>query len=222
MKILINPDVHGRTFWVEPCTHIDEFDKVVFLGDYHDPYKYEGITEEQSLVNLTHLVNFYKEHSDKIICLYGNHDANYISTPTADRYDLEHAEQVRELLEQLDLTLMYKIDNYLFSHSGVLAGWLDRNELSLEEAMDLDLDSPKLLQISRNRGGWDMYGSCIWGDAQEFLGAYVPANLYQIFGHTQLKDCAITDTFACLDCRESFVLDTESKKLIKFKEYGKE
>lgn len=25
MKVLIIPDVHGRTFWKEPCKHIDEF-----------------------------------------------------------------------------------------------------------------------------------------------------------------------------------------------------
>ena len=41
MKILIIPDIHGRSFWIEPCSHIDEFDKVIFLGDYHDPYPFE-------------------------------------------------------------------------------------------------------------------------------------------------------------------------------------
>ena len=31
MKVLIIPDVHGRTFWKEPCKHIDEFDKTIFF-----------------------------------------------------------------------------------------------------------------------------------------------------------------------------------------------
>ena len=45
MRILVIPDVHGRDFWIEPCQHIDEFDKVVFLGDYHDPYTFQVSTD---------------------------------------------------------------------------------------------------------------------------------------------------------------------------------
>ena len=45
-KILIIPDVHGRTFWHYAKDHVDEYDKIIFLGDYLDPYRYEGITEE--------------------------------------------------------------------------------------------------------------------------------------------------------------------------------
>ena len=33
---------------------------------------------------------------------------------------------------------------------------------------------------------------------------------YQIFGHTQqIKDPIITDKWACLDCRQAFVLNDE-------------
>lgn len=43
MKILIIPDVHGRDFWTDPCKDISEYDRVIFLGDYTDPYDDEGI-----------------------------------------------------------------------------------------------------------------------------------------------------------------------------------
>jgi hypothetical protein len=34
MKILISPDVHGRTFWKKAVEeHASECDKVIFLGD---------------------------------------------------------------------------------------------------------------------------------------------------------------------------------------------
>ena len=53
-KILIIPDVHGRNFWKEPCNNWKG--KIVFLGDYHDPYG-EYVDDEpnkdESLVNLT-------------------------------------------------------------------------------------------------------------------------------------------------------------------------
>ena len=42
-KILIIPDLHGRTFWKEPCYNWEG--KIIFLGDYHDPYG-EYVDEE--------------------------------------------------------------------------------------------------------------------------------------------------------------------------------
>lgn len=41
-KLLILPDIHGRVFWKEPCQNIEDYDKVIFLGDYLDPYGFEG------------------------------------------------------------------------------------------------------------------------------------------------------------------------------------
>ena len=35
----------------------------------------------------------------------------------------------------------------------------------------------------------------------------LPENIYQIFGHTQLKEPIITDKWACLDCRKAIILD---------------
>ena len=42
-KILVIPDLHGRGFWKEPCNNWEG--KIIFLGDYHDPYG-EYIVEE--------------------------------------------------------------------------------------------------------------------------------------------------------------------------------
>ena len=35
-KILVIPDVHGRTFWKESCNNWEG--KIIFLRDYQDPY----------------------------------------------------------------------------------------------------------------------------------------------------------------------------------------
>ena len=49
MKILILPDIHGRTFWKKPCENPKEFDLIIFLGDYLDPYEsIDGITKEEA------------------------------------------------------------------------------------------------------------------------------------------------------------------------------
>ena len=51
-KILVIPDCHGRTFWKDAVEkHAEECDKIVFLGDYLDPYPWEGITRRQAIKN---------------------------------------------------------------------------------------------------------------------------------------------------------------------------
>jgi predicted phosphodiesterase len=59
MKILIIPDIHGRTFWKETIEkHKDEVDKIIFLGDYLDPYPWENITRKDAIRNLEEIINF--------------------------------------------------------------------------------------------------------------------------------------------------------------------
>ena len=47
-RILVVPDVHGRLFWKEPVKEFfDTVDRVVFLGDYLDPYEgEEGLADD--------------------------------------------------------------------------------------------------------------------------------------------------------------------------------
>lgn len=46
-QILVVPDIHGRVFWKEPIKkYLDVVDRIVFLGDYLDPYEDEdGLAE---------------------------------------------------------------------------------------------------------------------------------------------------------------------------------
>lgn len=73
MQILIIGDVHGRTFWKKALNIIDEMDKVVFLGDYLDPYFYEGISIVEALSNFKEIIEFKHNYYDKVILLIGNH-----------------------------------------------------------------------------------------------------------------------------------------------------
>lgn len=224
MRILIIPDVHGRNFWEEPCKHIDEFDKVVFLGDYHDPYPFQ-VSEKKSLLNLRDkLVPFVEQHRDKVICLFGNHDANYLAYPSSSRYDDEHHEEIASCLQRMNLQMVFVTDNYVFSHSGIVKRWLEKNcdvsggfMAAIEKLNTLDFDEPLFMEVSPYRGGMDEVGSCIWGDVDEFRECEKIPDIYQIFGHTQMDDAYIAENFACLDCRKAFVLDTETKEL---REYG--
>ena len=213
MKILIIPDVHGRNFWIEPCSHIDEFDKVIFLGDYHDPYSFE-VSKDTSRHRLRdELVPFVLEHQDKVVCLFGNHDGNYLVGDMADRLDRFHKKEIEGYMKKMNIKLIHREGKYLFSHSGVLPTWLETNGLSLEDLENLPLEHPALMQVSPYRGGWNEAGSCVWGDVREYAASQHIPGIYQIFGHTQLsEDAVIMEDWADLDCRKAFTLIDDELK----------
>lgn len=213
MKLLIIPDVHGRDFWMDPCSYIDEFDKVIFLGDYHDPYSFQVSRDKSRHQLRDKLVPFVNEHKDKVVCLMGNHDGNYTIGVMADRMDVFHSNEIRGYLKQMNLKLAHMEGEYLFTHSGVLPAWLDYNKLTLEDVLNDNVPVEALTQVSPRRGGTSPCGSCIWGDVQEYIISRKIEGVYQIFGHTQMENEIITPEFACLDCRKVFVLDTGTKEL---------
>ena len=226
-KILIVPDVHGRSFWKESCNNWE--DKIVFLGDYHDPYggyiDGEPNTAE-SLANLKELVAFVENRRkiSDVICLLGNHDCHYFNTSDRCRFDYKHNEEVKELISNLSPQLYYIYEDltsevpnkYLFSHAGITQDWLDFNHLKLEDLDNIDITNLSPLdQIPYSRGGYDLYGSCIWNSVSDYVGAYHIPTYYQIFGHSwggRTKPI-ITDKYAMLDCCKPFVLNTETKQI---------
>ena len=248
MTFLVIPDSHGRKFWRQAiANNIGQVDKVIFLGDYLDPYPYE-IEEHQELMDcndfydvqgllnaLNDIIGLKKNEPDKYILLTGNHSDSYIWSKfhAASRTDYRHWEKYHKIFsENLNLfNLVYIQDNCIFSHAGISEGWKNErfnSELSiLDLAKNLSSKNIKefpivwidaLSDISYYRGGDFSYGSCEWADIREHIDTQnsspdniIPkgeSGIYQVFGHTQLKEAIITDKWACLDCRKAFIFDT--------------
>ena len=56
-RILVIPDVHGRLFWKAPMKkYLDAVDRVVFLGDYLDPYEGEDGLADDIFENMMEIV----------------------------------------------------------------------------------------------------------------------------------------------------------------------
>ena len=217
-KILIIPDVHGRTFWKE--INPDDADLIIFLGDYVDPYGDEGITPKMALDNLKELVDFYNKYRDKCVFLKGNHDYPYISELYKQnfdylcRHDYEHEKEIASLLKELDLKDCYIVDNYIFSHAGFNNHYwkLIQPGYKIGESIsDVLSNYPELAaRVSWRRGGDFNYGSHVWEDLHYFIENFPNKELskyIQVFGHTFLKEPIITDKWACLDCRKAILLD---------------
>ena len=139
IKILIVPDVHGRDFWREPVKKtLEETDaKIVFLGDYIDPYMEEFIKRMEDDTNfdckiytievLKDIIELKHKFSDRIILLQGNHDAGYsIGRDVCQaRRDYTNANMISKIFEDnwSDFQLAYEEtinkQKFVFSHAGI-------------------------------------------------------------------------------------------------------
>ena len=135
-KIIIIPDVHGRTFWKEPV-HKYKNNKdiqIVFLGDYLDGYdKIDGITMEDAIANFEEILEVARA-SNNITLLIGNHDLHYwpefLSSYGCRRYNIYKYDISKMFLDNIDLFSIafetYINDKqYLFTHAGLVKDWYD-------------------------------------------------------------------------------------------------
>ena len=226
-KIIVIPDVHGRSFWRKAIEKINDYDEIIFLGDYVDPYFWERFTREDAIKSLEDIIEFKKNNEEKVILLIGNHDFQYIdkNCEVKSRFDYKNQKVIHDLfINNIELfRIAHKEEKFLFSHSGILKPWVkrfyNREDLDLDTIVSIlnnqlivnaqELDRV-LIYVGRERGGRNEVGSCIWGDFHEFTRypeKWQYPEIYQIFGHTQQEiDPVITDTWACLDCRRAFSL----------------
>lgn len=213
-KLLVLPDIHGRKFWKKPCENVDSFDKVIFLGDYLDPYDFEKISVKDAIENFKEIIEFKKNNMEKVVLLIGNHDCPYYSdiyfsfSSWHCRHSALHHKEIHKLFEDnFDLfQIAYVYEDILFTHAGVDSEWLEKT-VGCEEKDINGICSVlngltntkdgllKLYKITPQRGGRDKYGSCIWSDVhdmmQDVIGLssfnYIDSPIYkykQIFGHT--------------------------------------
>ena len=236
MNIIIIPDVHGRRFWRAAVKDVSE-NPVVFLGDYLDPYPQEMIYPDEAWIEFRKIVELKRAHPDRVTLLLGNHDLHYILPEIGGgRFDHDHAGRNRAFfldnLDLFDLTSSWEISGkkYLFSHAGILAGWLLENERLIftpafveigERLNELLHDGAKqrillwaLADTSFARAGHNIYGSPIWADVSDHNpDKFELEDTYQIFGHSWMEKEIITPFWACVDCGKAFVL-TEDGEII--------
>ena len=129
-KWIVIPDVHGRKFWRDVVKGNEE-ERIIFLGDYLDPYTEEGITPEDAYNELLDIIAFKKEHPDNVTLLLGNHDFGYLDSNICSfRQDKQKLKRNRKLLrDNLDLFDIVSEDRFgnqkvLFSHAGIRTTWL--------------------------------------------------------------------------------------------------
>lgn len=140
--MIIIPDVHGRRFWKEAIKEKQKDEKIIFLGDYLDPYNYEFdpvtqtyITKESAFENFKEIIEYAKDNPDDVILLLGNHDTEYfLNTPDCRMDNIHQWEIYNYFLLNIE---MFKLGYYLaepgskivytFSHSCLTKDWVEFN-----------------------------------------------------------------------------------------------
>lgn len=227
-NVLIIPDIHGRSFWKDAVKGREDW-KIVFLGDYLDPYPSENITHEDALNNFKEILAFKKAHNENVTLLIGNHDCTY-AIPNGEkicfcRTDVFNFQEISSLFKanfhlfSIVDTVEINKKQFVFSHAPILKHWYDKHfqntdvlaELQKQfKAMTINFVDA-LADIDLYRGGYAFTGSIVWADVCSLLQDNKPLAIkdaYSIFGHTQLKERPIImETYACLDCRKAFILN---------------
>ena len=142
-----------------------------------------------------------------------------------------------------DFKVVRIIDDYLFSHAGILLEWYETitdkrpysgatfySQIRLGHKLNIDFSEEgfnslihnefgllALNMVSSERGGRDP----LWEDVHEHLYMFNPSTYYQIFSHSlyypSLNDYYHNKYFAMLDCKKCFILNTETKELKRIK-----
>ena len=239
-KILIIPDVHGRDFWKEPVKQElnNNETSIIFLGDYTDGYPTEWESNfdyrQHTIDNLKEIIELKKQNSDRITLLLGNHDCGYAigDTISSSRMDRSHRSELEELFKEnrelFQIAEEHDIAgrHFIFSHAGILKGWV--KSVWGDEADDTDFNVVSRLNNAWLGNDWNIldrlgdydtyrgwsgfqYGSPVWSDIRSWIRV-TPEETYgfNIVGHTQLDDRQVVlNQIADLDCRKVFYIDDQ-------------
>lgn len=193
-KIIIFPDIHGRNFWKWPFFNHKNDPKFgfIFMGDYLDPYDFDGINENEAYDNFMEARNEFKNISeDRQEWLLGNHDFHYFKefhNGYGCRRNNSILKEMNSFLESNDdfkIVYEHQINGkrYIFTHAGIRPKWGDSlvhikltdnpediwNVDFVNNLMNSKIGRIYLNQISRYRGGYSWHGGPLWADIEEHL-----------------------------------------------------
>ncbi len=203
MRTLTIGDLHGTPAWknVRP----DLYDKIIFLGDYLDSFKY---SDDEILGNFKEILAFKDEHPGKVVLLLGNHELSYMhSSFMCSGYRYSLAEKLERLLwKHLGLfQIAWQIGNTLWTHAGIHQEYYDRKILpeTLPEDENLastltrlfnDAYSP-LFEVGDDRGGrYRSIGGPFWIDRRK-LSENPIKGYHQIVGHSRVPAITTVSPF---------------------------
>ena len=206
MKILCVGDIHAKPWVVHAVsTLLDDYDRVIFLGDYVDDWGADPLLSMEALEAISVLM---RRNENKVVVLRGNHDfSEYYGYRKREfmcsGFNIGTHNECQLLYQNnwdkmLTCYIVHGYDDeasqdYYITHAGLINGWYKQwskgfSKLAHEQKAKTSLcDTEEMLaMVGSARGGSSLYPSPIWADERELKASPIPfAN--QIVGHTPVK-----------------------------------
>lgn len=194
MKQIILGDTHGRDTWKQILLQENEWDRVIFIGDYFDTH--EDITPETQMNVVSDIIQFKKDNPDKVILLVGNHDYHYWPGVTEDYSGYQP--QMRASFEYIldsnkKLFQMCFVDEYdtVYSHAGFTETFVEQrigtfSERQVNDVWKYKPQSFAFYPMDRSHCGDDIHQGCLWVRPQSLYRDSI--SKLQVVGHTQVNN----------------------------------
>jgi predicted phosphodiesterase len=186
---------------------VDNYDKIVFIGDYVDS---RTISRKEQERNLVEIINFKKQYPDKVVLLKGNHDVQYFypdescyrCSGFSESAVLNFHFHFKENAHLFQYAYQYK--NVLFTHAGYNRDFHDfifensrfykdlLAEYSIADSLNMlgTTNEEFLLSVVGEARGGDLpFGGITWCDANELANSPYFDEIVkrQVVGHTHLE-----------------------------------
>lgn len=222
-KYLHIGDMHGRwdKFFTKdftPLYRIEDFDKIIFFGDYWDSFDVDFETQKRTF---NAIINLKKRYPEKFVLLLGNHDVHYLYLDVKYRcsgFQDKYSAAIHALMSDnknlFDYFFVY--ENTVCSHAGIIGHFeyvmLDRYGLTWKDygAVKVGNEPKELFYVGRDNGGRDIFDGPLW-IRPNILKRY-PAfedDIVQVFGHTYNPYMQVCMEEGCkyfnIDCSQNLV-----------------
>lgn len=197
MKQVIIGDIHGRSCWKDILAQEQDWDRVIFVGDYVDTH--ELITPLEQVDNLREIIGFKEDNDDKVILLIGNHDYHYWPG-IQERYSgYQHNMRVSFEYEYDTYKRSFQacyIDEHknIYSHAGLTQKWCQfigahplKNKQLVDYVNDCFISRPVMFQFyrgDRSDYGDDINQGPFWVRPQSLYRDKI--DNFQVVGHTMV------------------------------------
>lgn len=181
MKILAVGDIHTKTWIIDLVESvIDNYDAVVFVGDYADNW---GAGSQDTISTWRHLKALAEKYPDKFNAVLGNHDYAYLHNVPCSGHNytaemLLNAPENRHLKDWLFcLPVTLEIDGVTYAHAGLDERW---------DGKDMwDDTSPMWVRPS-----WSKYKNIpqVVGHTPQYTCTEVEPNIWVIDTFSQYRD----------------------------------
>lgn len=182
-RLLVIPDIHNRVLWIESFLEKlrDDYDKIIFLGDYFDSWSDNPDDAEATAKWLKQSL----QKPDRIH-LWGNHDLPYkFPEHWCSGFTDEKFLAINTVLDEEDwksLRFFHIEDGVHYTHGGIderLFPFRGTNESYWQDLCE-QREVSDLVALPESRGGTDEVGGILWCTWAELRFPKIK----QICGHT--------------------------------------